>query len=657
MFEAPQDAAAVLILDLGILISLLLMAGLLDRTSAAARILFGATAATFILCYAAWRWHDTLPSGADKGLVLLWPYVFIVFETVAIVYTLMSIVILFRFKDRSREADRAEAHLRASGAWPAVDIFICTYNEPLDVIEKAIVPALAVDYPNATVWVCDDTRRAWLKAYCAEVGARYLTRPDNAGAKAGNLNNALRHTAERTNAPLILVLDADFAVAPNILRRTVGLFHDQRAAVVQTPQFFFNADPIQHNLMASEAWVDDQRIFFDIFQPAKDAWGCAFCVGTSFLVRRDRVTEMGGFPQDAICEDINLTYALMRHGYRTHWLNERLSAGLSAEGLPEYVTQRTRWCLGTIQVALLRNGPFRGRHYSLAERLHYLHGVLNWLCKPFIVLMLAAPSIYWIFDIPAFEADYLSFLRYGVPALLALWVYGGWISGRRTLPLFMEVTHIMTALAITLTLASAAIRPFGRPFKVTDKGGDRTVSIVRWRMAAGFGGIALLSAGSIAWSFASPYGATEIAPIDFFNLIWAGVAMLFSFVAFLVCFERPRGAERFVVDEPTRIEVDGSTYAVTLARLGLESALLQAVLPDGVASGTPMTVWIAEAGWVSARLAGSVDALLEIRLDPDSQQRRALILRLFTTAIDPIARSADLGVALRSLAHRCFRAG
>jgi len=80
---------------------------------------------------------------------------------VAILYTLMSIVILFRFKDRSTEADREEARLEASGDWPAVDIFICTYNEPQEVVEKSIIPALAVDYPNATVWVCDDTRRGW----------------------------------------------------------------------------------------------------------------------------------------------------------------------------------------------------------------------------------------------------------------------------------------------------------------------------------------------------------------------------------------------------------------------------------------------------------------------------------------------------------------
>lgn len=157
------------------------------------------------------------------------------------------------------------------------------------------------------------------------------------------------------------MLDADFAPQPNILKRMVGLFDDPKTGVVQSPQFFFNADPIQHNLAASDSWVDDQRIFFDVFQPAKDAWNAAFCVGTSFIVRRDRLGEIGGFPDAAICEDLNLSLGMSRRGYQTHWLNERLSMGLSAEGLPEYITQRTRWCLGTIQIALLADGRFAGR--------------------------------------------------------------------------------------------------------------------------------------------------------------------------------------------------------------------------------------------------------------------------------------------------------
>ena len=245
---------------------------------------------------------------------------------------------------------------------------------------------MALDYPNAVVWVLDDTRREWLREYCAQVGARHVTRPDNKAAKAGNLNNGLAVTARETNAPIILVLDADFAPRRDFLRRTVGLLLQQpEVAIVQTPQFYYNADPIQHNLLAARSWVDDQRLFFDIFQPAKDAWGCAFCVGTSFLVRRDRVNEIGGFPDEAISEDINLTYKMLTHGYGTAWLNEPLSFGLSAEGVPEYITQRARWCLGTIQVALLPSGPIFGSGYTFTQRWHYFHGVLNWLCKPFMV--------------------------------------------------------------------------------------------------------------------------------------------------------------------------------------------------------------------------------------------------------------------------------
>ena len=656
LFQSPSDVASVLGADLGVLLGLLVMARVLDRTSPGARLLYGITAASFIICYAVWRLTNTLPR-FEPTIDVIWPYLFFVFEMIAVSYTLMSIVILFRFKDRSSEADHAERELIASGDWPAVDLFICTYNEPLDVLERSIIPALAIDYPDVTVWVCDDTRRDWLKAYCKSVGANYITRPDNLGAKAGNLNNALWHTSRLTNAPLILVLDADFAVVPHILRRTVGLFKNQAAGVVQTPQFFFNADPIQHNLMASEAWVDDQRIFFDIFQPAKDAWGCAFCVGTSFIVRRDIVTDIGGFPQDAICEDINLTYTLMRSGYKTHWLNERLSSGLSAEGLPEYITQRTRWCLGTIQVALLKNGPFRGTGYTLAERIHYLHGVLNWLCKPFIVLMLVAPSIYWFFDMPAFYADYLSFLRYGLPALLALWIYSGWISGQRTLPLFMEVTHIMTALAVSATLVSAAVRPFGRPFKVTDKGGDRSTSVLRMRMAAVFLAITVLSGASIIWSFISPDAPTEVSSIDFFNLLWAGVAMLFTFVAFLVCFERPRAAELFEMAEPGRIRVDDLLSTCTIDALGLTTVLISG-LPTAFVprvNANRCEVWTATTGWVNAVLIDDGRKGLRFEIHPDTHQRHLLILRLYTTASDPIARTASLPLALKSLYHRCFR--
>ena len=74
---------------------------------------------------------------------------------------------------------------------PLVDVFICTYNEEEAILERTIIGALSMDYPRYRVWVLDDGRRAWLEALCERLGSGYLTRPDNAHAKAGNINNGL----------------------------------------------------------------------------------------------------------------------------------------------------------------------------------------------------------------------------------------------------------------------------------------------------------------------------------------------------------------------------------------------------------------------------------------------------------------------------------
>lgn len=655
MFPIPSGDALALTVDIGVMIGLTVMARLLNPAQTFDRVLFGLTAAAFLLVYTVWRWHDTLPSFALTA-ESLWPRLFISFESVAVLYTLISIVILFRSIDRSDQADAAEAGLALTGTYPAVDVFICTYDEPLEVVERSILSALSLDYPCMTVWVLDDTRRDWLRAYCERVGARHLTRANNTGAKAGNLNNALDATAHESNAPIILVLDADFAPRRDFLKRTVGLLlSEPDAAVLQTPQFYYNADPIQHNLLVAQSWVDDQRFFFDIFQPAKDAWGCAFCVGTSFIVRRDRLEEIGGFPHAAISEDLNLTYTMMSRGYRTLWLNEPLSFGLSAQGVPEYITQRTRWCLGTIQVALLRSGPMFGRGYTLTQRWHFLHGVLNWICKPFIVLLLLAPSIYWFAGLPAFHADYLSFLRYGIPALLAQIIYMGWISRARTLPLFMEATHAVTSFAITATLLSAIVKPFGRPFKITDKGGDRSAPRVHWKLATIFGLVAASSAGSIMWAFVSPNAAGEISSIDFFNLLWAAIAMLIAFIAFLVCYELPRGEDMFVIDEDARLAVNHQVHHCRVAALSISSASL--IISSGSAidyAGSRIQLNLDWLGWTNVSLISQSATVVYAQLHPDFEQRRRLVVRLFSSSCGTIAGTARLRGSLAGLVRRGF---
>jgi cellulose synthase (UDP-forming) len=636
----PTDIGAALVYVVAISAMLYVFGAALDRNRFFDRALFSAISILLVGDYFIWRATETLPAPELRGDAV-WQWTFFAFEAVAVSGTLISFLVLMRTSDHRPLAEASERKTRAdwrqsTDLLPAVDVFICTYNEGLPILEKTIVAARTIDYPNHTVWVLDDQRRAWLREYCEEVGVRYLTRADNIDAKAGNLNNGLRHSAAVTNAPYILVLDADFACDSKILLRTLGLFDDPNVGIVQTPQFFYNADPIQHNLLCTRSWVDEQRLFLDTFQPAKDAWGAAFCVGTSFIVRRDLIDRLGGFPRGTICEDLYLSYRLMRLGYATRWLNEKLSVGLSAEGVAEYITQRSRWCLGTIQVALLGDGPVIGRGYTFMQRLHFCHGLIHWLGRPFIILMLTAPVIYWTFGVSALNTDLGAFLRHGMPALLANWSFTYWRSNRRTLPFLTEVSQIIAAPPITITLLSATVQPFGRPFKVTPKGGDRSSVRVHWSLVLFFGGLIAAMLFSFATAMLDPFRAPAFAAGGLLNVLWTIIAMLFCFIAVLVAIElpRPHGEERFSVYEKAVVGAGRTRIPCTIDILSVAGAVLHLDedRQDGLVPGRVIELDLVGVGAVAAEVKEHDQQYREIVFRHDPTTRDALVRHLFSAA-------------------------
>ena len=197
--------------------------------------------ATFALAmrYMWWRGTETL---APAGLTfdMLASYSLFAFELLAMVGTVSSYVIMSRIRLRSQEAD---THAQWWGEdEPRVAILIATYNEDLDILERTIVGARALRHRNKEVLVLDDSRRDWLRDYCAGQGVRYMRRPDNKGSKAGNINHCLDRLAEDPIPPdFVAVLDADFVPHRGFISRCLALFHDPDVGLVQTPQHFFNA--------------------------------------------------------------------------------------------------------------------------------------------------------------------------------------------------------------------------------------------------------------------------------------------------------------------------------------------------------------------------------------------------------------------------------
>jgi len=196
-------------------------------------------------------------------------FVFIVVEAFEKLRAILAAACLSRTRERSSEVDANLPWLAAQFPAPRVDVLICTYNEEEAILERTIVGALGMIYPNFRVWVLDDGRRDWLRDLCERAGCRYLSRSTNAHAKAGNINNALRQLAGLDEKPdFISILDADFVCSSNFLTRAMALFRDPKVGLVQTPQHFYNNDPIQMNLLLERVWPDEQRLFFDIVQPA-----------------------------------------------------------------------------------------------------------------------------------------------------------------------------------------------------------------------------------------------------------------------------------------------------------------------------------------------------------------------------------------------------
>lgn len=113
---------------------------------------------------------------------------------------------------------------------PSVDVLICTYNEPLSLLEKTMAASLNLNYPKdkLNIYICDDGHRNELKKLCNKYKINYITREDNEGAKAGNINNALTHI----KGNLFAVLDADMIPKKEFLQKTVGYFSDDNMAFI-----------------------------------------------------------------------------------------------------------------------------------------------------------------------------------------------------------------------------------------------------------------------------------------------------------------------------------------------------------------------------------------------------------------------------------------
>ncbi|MDR7329657.1 glycosyltransferase [Corynebacterium guangdongense] len=223
--------------------------------------------------YIVWRWLASINWEAWWIAVPL-----VIAETYSLVDTFLFSTTMWRARQRPAPASPPQG---------TVDVFITTYNEPLDLVMTTARAAKRITYPHNT-WVLDDGARPEMEQAARDAGIGYLTRSEDwtgkpRHAKAGNLNNALF----QTEGEFLLILDADQIPDPLILDRTLGYFADDPAvALVQTPQYF-------SNVTESDPLGSQAPLFYGPIQQGKDGWNAAFFCGSNAVLRREALMQMG----------------------------------------------------------------------------------------------------------------------------------------------------------------------------------------------------------------------------------------------------------------------------------------------------------------------------------------------------------------------------
>lgn len=341
--------------------------------------------------------------------------------------------------------------------WPTVDIYIPSYNEPLEVVRDTVLAAQCIDYPKdkMKIYLLDDGKRSEFAVFAADVGVGYITRNDNKHAKAGNLNHALT----LTQGELICVFDCDHVATRVFLQATVGGFlKDPMLALVQTPHYFYSPDPFERNLSVGRNIPNEGMLFYGPIQQGNDNWNATFFCGSCAVIRREALAQIGGFAVETVTEDAHTALKFQRLGWKSAFLDIPLAAGLATERLVVHVIQRTRWARGMTQIFRVDN-PLFGRGLTFQQRLCYLSAMLYYQFALPRVVFVTAPLAYLLFNLNIIYSSASLIVSYALPHLFLAIYVGSRMNGRYRYSFWGEIYDIVLAFHLVLPTLVTMIFP------------------------------------------------------------------------------------------------------------------------------------------------------------------------------------------------------
>jgi 1,2-diacylglycerol 3-beta-glucosyltransferase len=231
---------------------------------------------------------------------------------------------------------------------PYVSVLVAAKNEEA-VIQDLVNSICQLDYPHDRfdLWVIDDNSSDRTGKILDALMGQYprLNVVHRSAEATGGKSGALNLVWPRTKGDILVVFDADAQLPIDLLQRVVPLFQTQEVGAVQVRKAIANASTNfwtrgQQAEMALDSYYQQQRIAVG---------GLGELRGNGQFVRRSAIIQCGGWNEETITDDLDLTLQL----HLQHWdIGFLLFPAVREEGVTRGIAlwhQRNRWAEGGYQ--------------------------------------------------------------------------------------------------------------------------------------------------------------------------------------------------------------------------------------------------------------------------------------------------------------------
>jgi cellulose synthase/poly-beta-1,6-N-acetylglucosamine synthase-like glycosyltransferase/peptidoglycan/xylan/chitin deacetylase (PgdA/CDA1 family)/spore germination protein YaaH len=276
-----------------------------------------------------------------------------IFLGIARLILIGALAIIERWQERHATYDASYS--------PTVAVIVPAYNEER-VILQTITSLLASDHPPGFEIVVvddgssDDTYSRVIENFSEEPRVRAFCKPN--GGKA----SALNYGVARTDAEIVIALDADTIFARDTISKLVRHFCNPKVGAVAGNAKVGNRINLLTRWQALE-YITSQNLDRRAF----DALNCITVVpGAVGAWRRELLLEAGGFTHLTLAEDADLTMTIRKLGYSIAYEDEAIGLTEAPDTVRAFIRQRFRWMYGTLQAAWNHHDAlFRPRFGSL----------------------------------------------------------------------------------------------------------------------------------------------------------------------------------------------------------------------------------------------------------------------------------------------------